>query len=150
VGLPSCPGFPSLGLLGAQLSGKAQRMGLSLPHQHTPLGQTGNGCWGYLDHEIATVTLSAAGWSTGSVPTAAAAPFPSLPHIHPTGCVGSTGGRIKLQPKGKACPAQDVLSLRPRMSSCSWSVGPLPLPVRTHLCKMHRPKGVGGMSGAAQ
>ena len=94
MGLPSCLGFPSLGLLGAQLSGKAEGMGLSLPCQHTRLGQVGNGHWGYLGHETAAATPLSAGWSTGSVPTTTAMPFPSLPHFRPTlsACMGSTGG----------------------------------------------------------
>lgn len=79
------PGLSFPWVLGAQLSGKAEGMGLSLPCQHAPLGQAGNSHWGYPGHGTAAVILLAAGWSTGSVPTTTAMPFPPrLPHFHPT------------------------------------------------------------------
>lgn len=83
AGLPSCLGFPSLGLLGAQLSGKAEGKGLSLPCQHAALGQAGNSHRGYLGHGTAAVNLLPAGWSTGSVPTTTAVPFPPPPPACP-------------------------------------------------------------------
>lgn len=123
VRLPSCLGFPSLGLLGAQLSGEAEGMGLSLSCQHTPLAQVGNGHWAYFGHETAAVTLLPGDWNTGSVPTTTAMQFPSLSPFRPTlSAWGCTGGRNRFQPKGKAHAGQDVLSSLD--SSCfSWSVG---------------------------
>lgn len=102
-----------------------------------------------MGHDTAAVALLTAGWSTGSAPTTAAMPFPSLPRFHPalSACVGWTGGREQVPAKGQILPGTGR-ALAPRFSCHSRSVGPLPLPVITHLCKMCRVQGVGGMSGA--
>lgn len=92
VGLPSCLGIPSLGLLGAQLSGEAWGDGAfsSLPaHSLCANGERP------LGHETSAVTLLPADCNTGSVPTTTAMLFPSVPPFRPLlsawECTGGPG-----------------------------------------------------------